>query len=195
MLRTVMFLVAVVAAAAPTPTETVKARDAEIRPLLPPEGQKLSTAARDHLANVITAGVDLKYMAEASLGTHWATTPEAKRRKYVKAFEERFRRASVSELGIYRDSEVSYDAEEVKGDQVVVPTHLRVKNEPTDVTYILRQEPKGWRIVDIVVDGVSTVENYRSSFSKVLAKDGIDGLIDRLNRGGQEDALPHPAVK
>jgi phospholipid transport system substrate-binding protein len=189
-----MFLTALAAAGA-TPTETVKARDAEIRPLLPPEGTKMSTAAKDRLANVITAGVDLKYMAEASLGVHWATTPDAKRRKYVKAFEERFRRASVSELGIYRDSEVSYDAEEVKGDQVVVPTHLRVKGEPTDVTYILRQEPKGWRIVDIVVDGVSTVENYRSSFSKVLAKDGIDGLIDRLNRGGQEDALPRPAVK
>jgi phospholipid transport system substrate-binding protein len=192
MLRALILLAAGITASA---TDTLKARDAEIRPLLPPVGQKLSPAGRDRLAAVISGSVDLKNMAEASLGSRWAGVPEAKRRKYVKAFEDRFKRASVSELEIYRDTQISYDPEEASGDQVRVATHLKVKGEPTEVTYLLLHGAKGWRIVDIVVDGVSTVENYRASFAKVVAKDGIDGLIDRLNRGAQGDEIPRPAVK
>ena len=47
----------------------------------------------------------------------------------------------------------------------------------------MRQGKEGWRIVDITVDGVSTVENYRSSFNRVIAKDGVEGLIQRLEKG------------
>ncbi len=70
------------------------------------------------------------------------------------------------------------------GDGVVnVPTRVVVKGEPTEITYAMRREKDGWRIVDIVIDGVSTVANYRSSFNRVIAKDGVEGLITRLERG------------
>jgi phospholipid transport system substrate-binding protein len=151
-------------------------------------GAKLTPAGRLHLASVITKVVDLRNMAEASLASHWATLPEAKRRRYLKAFEDRFRRASVSELEIYRDTTVSYETEQNEGDAVKVTTHVKIKGEPTEVSYRLQREPSGWRIVDIVVDGVSTVENYRASFAKVLAKDGIDGLIARLDRGVRDES-------
>jgi ABC-type transporter MlaC component len=36
---------------------------------------------------------------------------------------------------------------------------------------------------DVVVDGVSTVENYRSSFNRVISKEGVDGLIKKLEKG------------
>jgi phospholipid transport system substrate-binding protein len=48
----------------------------------------------------------------------------------------------------------------------------------------MKREKDGWHIIDIVVDGVSTVENYRSSFARIISKEGVEGLIKRLERGG-----------
>ena len=49
----------------------------------------------------------------------------------------------------------------------------------------MREQKGAWRIVDIVVDDVSTVENYRSSFNRIIKKEGMDGLIARLNGTGK----------
>jgi phospholipid transport system substrate-binding protein len=57
-----------------------------------------------------------------------------------------------------------------------------VKGEPTEISYTMRHQKDGWRIVDITVDGVSTVANYRSSFARVISKDGVEGLIRKLEK-------------
>ena len=49
-----------------------------------------------------------------------------------------------------------------------------------EVAYVLRRSGERWSVVDIVTDGVSLVSNYRYTFHEIHAKDGIDGVIARL---------------
>jgi phospholipid transport system substrate-binding protein len=44
----------------------------------------------------------------------------------------------------------------------------------------MRKTDKGWKIYDIVVEGVSLVLTYRSEFDAVVKQEGVDGLIKRL---------------
>jgi phospholipid transport system substrate-binding protein len=165
-------------------TQALKARDAEIRAALPPPGGAVSPEIRRKLETIVTRAVDLGAMVEAAMGKHWAKTPEKQRKRLVGAFETRFRKASGGELDTYRSTRIEYRAEVEQAEGAVqVPTKVVVKGEPTAIDYTLKREPAGWRIVDITVDGVSTVENYRSSFSRIIAKEGVDGLIQRLERG------------
>jgi ABC-type transporter MlaC component len=39
-----------------------------------------------------------------------------------------------------------------------------------------------WWVYDIVVDDASQLQTYRRSFSKILDKEGWDGLIKRMQR-------------
>jgi phospholipid transport system substrate-binding protein len=58
---------------------------------------------------------------------------------------------------------------------------------PVPVDYSLYYDGRRWRVFDVVVDGVSLVSNYRSSFSREIRRAGIDSLIRKLeqrNRGG-----------
>jgi phospholipid transport system substrate-binding protein len=48
------------------------------------------------------------------------------------------------------------------------------------IDYSMRKTDAGWKIYDIVVEGVSLVLTYRSEFDAVVKQDGIDGLIKRL---------------
>ena len=69
-----------------------------------------------------------------------------------------------------------------------VPTEVTIKGEPTHIDYVMRRSGGDWRIVDIIVDDVSTVDNYRSSFGRIIKKEGMDGLIARLNKGTVKQA-------
>ncbi len=185
----ILLVAALGAAPAGSATNAVKERDAEIRAALPPEGAEVTPETRKKIEAIVTRAIDLRGMAEAALGPRWNTMTESQRKRLLAAFEARFRALSGSELDGYRTTKVEYRPEVDAGDGVVkVPTQVVVKGEPTEITYALRQDKGGWRIVDIVVDGVSTVENYRSSFSRVIAKDGVEGLIRKLEKGASATA-------
>jgi len=180
----VLMLIAALGAA-DNATEALRARDAEIRAALPPPGADVTPAARRRIEGIVTKAVDLRAMLQASLGNRWSQMSESQRKRLVTAFENRFRNTSGSELDTYRSTQIEYRPEiQVDGTTVQVPTRLLVKGEPTEITYTMRRESDSWHIVDIVVDGVSTVANYRSSFARIISKEGVEGLIKRLERGG-----------
>jgi phospholipid transport system substrate-binding protein len=181
----VLSLLLAASAQAETATEALKGRDAEIRAALPPKGTEPSPATRQKLESIVTKAVDLDGMAKSALGKTWTETPPAKQKKFLEAFKSRFRKATGEQLDQYRSTEIKYFPEKKEDEDTIVPTEVLVKGEPTRIDYRMRQTGGTWRIVDIVVDDVSTVENYRSSFNRIIKKEGMDGLIARLNGTGK----------
>jgi phospholipid transport system substrate-binding protein len=181
----VLSLLLAASAQAETATEALKGRDAEIRAALPPKGTEPSPATRQKLESIVTKAVDLDDMAKSALGKTWTETPPAKQKKFLQAFKSRFRKATGEQLDQYRSTEIKYFPEKKEDEDTIVPTEVLVKGEPTRIDYRMRQTGGTWRIVDIVVDDVSTVENYRSSFNRIIKKEGMDGLIARLNGTGK----------
>ncbi len=182
-MRPAIVFVSLLAVAHVTATEALKARDAEIRAHLPKPGTELTPQTRAKLEDILTKAVDIEAMAKTALGKHWDEQTPAKRRQFLKAFMSRFKKVSGEQLESYRSSQTQFGPEQKEGNNLVkVPTELVVKGEPTHVEYLLKREGNDWRIVDITVDDVSTVQNYRSSFSKIIAQEGFDGLIARLSK-------------
>lgn len=177
--------IAALLAAGESATDALRARDAEIRAALPTAGQEPDAAARRRLEAIVSRTVDTRGMLQTALGARWSGLGERQRRRLLAAFERRFRALGGAQLDDYRAARIAYLPEEPEGDRVRVPTRLTVKEETTPVTYLLRRERGAWRIVDVVVDGVSTVENYRASFARVIAREGVDGLVARLERGAE----------
>ncbi|MFT5548668.1 MAG: phospholipid transport system substrate-binding protein [Candidatus Azotimanducaceae bacterium] len=69
---------------------------------------------------------------------------------------------------------------------------VKVKTEVTQagglaipLDYSLRLGKQGWKVYDIQVDGISLVTNYRSSFSREITKNGVEGLIKLLHERNQ----------
>jgi phospholipid transport system substrate-binding protein len=71
----------------------------------------------------------------------------------------------------------------MKADDTDVTVHnqyIRPGGKPIQLDYQMRKTEGGWKIYDIVVEGVSLVLTYRSEFDAVVKQQGIDGLIKRL---------------
>ena len=171
-------------------TDVLKARDAQIRKTLPAQGE-LTPAARNKLQDAVMKIVDTEAMAKASLGKSWEAEPKAEQKRFLKVFDGRLRQAVTQEVDFFNASQIDYQPEKQQPEGTLVPTQMTAKGDATEVDYLLKETPAGWRIIDIVVDGVSTTQNYRSSFGKVIAKEGWNGLVARLAKGkAGTDAAP-----
>jgi phospholipid transport system substrate-binding protein len=58
---------------------------------------------------------------------------------------------------------------------------IRPGGKPVLIDYSMRKTDKGWKVYDIVVEGVSLVLTYRSEFDAIVKQEGIDALIKRLS--------------
>lgn len=170
----------VLALASATATEALRERDAELRAALPPSGLEISDAQRQRIEAIVARIVDTQQMIQSALSAHWPTLTEDQRLRLVVAFDRRFRKLGASELDSMREARIEYLPERSQGTLVLVPTRVRVREETNEVNYLMREAGSGWRIVDMVVDDVSMVENYRSSFSRIIRREGIESLIHRL---------------
>jgi phospholipid transport system substrate-binding protein len=77
------------------------------------------------------------------------------------------------------------------GDQVTVQSIAHSSGRaPVVVDYRLAKAADAWKVYDVVVEGVSLVQTYRSTFSAEIARSGIDGLIKVLEGRSASTARP-----
>ena len=74
-----------------------------------------------------------------------------------------------------------------KKDQAIVRTEVeQAGGFPIPIDYRLHQNSSDWKVFDVVIDGVSLVTNYRTSFAKEIRSGGLDSLINTLAKRNQE---------
>lgn len=82
---------------------------------------------------------------------------------------------------------------ELRAGRVEVPTTTRTAGQTYAIAYRLELgEDGGWRIYDVVAEGVSLVGNYRAQFEPALAKGGAPALLRMIEAKLAEPASPAP---
>lgn len=128
---------------------------------------------------------DFAEMTRLAVGRSWREANDAQK----KALENGFRTLLVNTYtaALSQAARTDYAVEvkpvRVQPDQKDVVVRTLVKEpgrNPIPVDYSMRRTPEGWKVYDVVVENLSLVTNYRSSFSSEVARGGIDGLIRTL---------------
>lgn len=132
---------------------------------------------------------DFRRMSQSALGRFWRDASEAQRADVTREFREMLVRTYATALLGYSGQEIEYLPVKVgtDADGVVVPTRLALGGAPpVPIDYRLRKNDDGWKVYDVVIDGVSLITNYRSQFAGVVRRSGIDGLISALANKNRE---------
>ncbi len=146
------------------------------------QGSAKERERRERVAKVMHESFDFGAMGKESLGAHWASLTPAQREEFVGLFGQLFERSyNRLVLRFLGDSTTTYGAESVQDDRAVVPTTLVRKNgDKLPVDYRLLSAGAGWKMSDVVVDGVSLAGNFRSQFDKTIRTSSYDGLVQKL---------------
>src|SRR5262245_27298173 len=131
----------------------------------------------------VLAHVDFEQATRLAVGRAWnQATPEQKK-KLTQEFRNMLLRTYSNAISAYQGQQMKVLPVRMKpGDTeaTVQNQFIRPGAQPVKVDYAMRKTDAGWKIYDIVVEGVSLVLTYRSEFDAVVKQDGIDGLIKRL---------------
>jgi ABC-type transporter MlaC component len=65
--------------------------------------------------------------------------------------------------------------------EVVMHAALPEKDIETDVGFFWEEQDGAWRIVDVSFDGTSIIKDYQNQFTRIIKKDGVDGLLKKVS--------------
>ncbi|WP_456447220.1 MlaC/ttg2D family ABC transporter substrate-binding protein [Thiolapillus sp.] len=154
------------------------------------ELEKDSSGIYDLVQKKILPHFDFRIMSRGALGRYWRRATEAQKQRIAKEFQELLVRTYATTLLNYSDQKVDYLPFRGKRDDKRVTVATRVHSPggpPVPINYRLYRTSDGrWKIYDVVVDGVSLVSNYRSSFATEVKKGGIEGLIHSLEQHNRQ---------
>ncbi len=166
---------------AAAPTDAVKSTvDQVIRllsnPALKDPGQKSRILSQ--VRQVVDRRFDYEEMAKRSL-TNWNQLNASQRREFVTLFSELLATSYADKLTKYSGEKVTYVGDRVDGDLAEVNTMLLRSNDRIPINYRLINKSQ-WMVYDVVIEGVSLVNNYRSQFSRVISESSFADLVKRL---------------
>lgn len=129
---------------------------------------------------LFTTGFDVDNISRFVLGRHWRRTNAQERKEYRDLFEDFIIDTYARRLGGYSGETLAVGtARLAENGRAVVSSQLhRPEGPPVKVDWRLRNGDKGWRIFDVVVEGVSMALTQRSEFASIIN-----------NNGGQVGAL------
>lgn len=193
LLLTILALVAAPAAAraADGPgTKAVKSANESISAQLKTKAAAGSEAEKKAAAKVtesVRGFLDIDELARRALTDHWAKISKAQQDEYLAVLRGLIEDNYIKGLRANLEYTVAYKGETKNADKtLLVKTEVTAKKRGRPikiaVDYVLVETGGKWRCFDIKTDGVGLVENYRTQFNKIIAKDGMDGLIAKMKK-------------
>jgi len=120
-------------------------------------------------------------MAQRTLATNWRKASPAQRDAFVDRFTKLLEETYLARIDTYHDETVLYDAERIQRDRALVKTHIHTASVDIPIDYRLHQVDGQWRVYDVVIEAVSLIRNYRTTFREIAHKRGIDGLLKEMD--------------
>jgi len=127
--------------------------------------------------------VDCEEATRLAVGRSWREASPEQRKKLTDEFRRMLVRTYSSAVSTYQGQTMKVLPVRMKPEDTeatVRNQYIRSGAKPVSIDYSMRKTDAGWKIFDIVVEGVSLVITYRSEFDAVVKQQGIDGLIKAL---------------
>lgn len=206
-LLSVVWLSGLGLAAGGAPTEFIKRTTDSILRVF--EDPRLQGAAHREerlaqLRHIADTAFDWEEIARRALATHWRERTPQERQEFTDLFRDTVqgvyleRLEAAAQQRLQEKQAILYRGEQVDGQRAVVRTTIVTKrHREIPMDYRLRQADGQWRIYDVVIIGVSLVNNYRAQFHRIITQSSYQGLVQQLKERqlGEVFAEPPPTSR
>lgn len=137
------------------------------------------------LQQLFADAVDVDYVAKFVLGRYWRSATPAQQQAYLEAYKPFLIKSYVGRLTNYSGQSYSLISSKPLPTGAVVGMRLMSPDNstpPVEVYYRLNKTADSFKVVDIIVEGVSLLSTQRSEFSGIVANQGIDFLTSALKK-------------
>ena len=148
-------------------------------PKLAGKGKQAERRAR--LREAVAPHFDFREMAKRSLGIHWKDRSPSERGEFILLYQELLENSYAGKIEAYQGEKILYGKESVDPPYAVVRTSIvTMSGQEIPVNYLLLRDGDRWKIYDVVIEGISLVNNYRSQFASILQRSSFRELMRKL---------------
>ncbi len=131
------------------------------------------------------------HMTQLAVGRNWKAASDAQKAALTEQFRILLVRTYSTSLTQFRNQTIEVKPLKMAATEteVVVKTQVvQPGGQPIPIDYSMEKIAEGWKVYDVLIDGVSLVTNYRSSFNTEINATGVDGLIKSLSERNAKNA-------
>ena len=135
---------------------------------------------------------DTEYSARLVLGKYWRTASPEQRQRFIDAFYHSLLSNYGAALSAFTADRLKIYPTTPDPNKSIATVRTEVKRDNGDqvhVNYYMHRTPQGWKAWDVVIDGISYVNSYRTDFGAQIEQQGIDAVIKRLEAGEKPEAI------
>lgn len=174
------WVLAAQALAAPTPKERVQETVDAVLEVLRDETRDVETKKRD-IRVLVRQRFDFRAMAQSTLALNWRSASESEQDRFVSLYSRLLEDSYLVMVEEYTNETVEYRNETQRNEKnAQVDTAILAADKEIPVVYRTRLKDGDWYIYDVVIEGVSLISNYRSTYQQIVRREGMDGLLARL---------------
>ena len=146
------------------------------------DGDRDTAARRDSIEKIAHERFDFRTMSKLVLAKNWKRLSKEQQGEFVTEFTEYLANDYGSRIERYEQEQVDIVGERVakRGDVTVKTKIVGGANNGAEVDYRMRNRDGGWKIIDVVIEGISLVANFRDQFRDVMGREGPVTLIQKL---------------
>jgi phospholipid transport system substrate-binding protein len=147
-------------------------------------------ALHDLAEKKVSAHFDFQAMTRQAVGRSWRDATPEQQRRLESAFRGLLVKTYTAALSQSNLADVVVDVKpapaKAGAEEVTVRSVARQSGKPpVAIDYRMVRTANGWKAVDVIVENLSLVTNYRDSFAAEIGRSGIDGLIKTIENKNQ----------
>ena len=147
-------------------------------------GDKLGCTGRiAKLSPAVDADFDLPFLAQRVLRRQWKDLSAEQKKQFIDTFRELVIGTYASQFRKFGgESFTTLDTQDLADGTKLVHARLLTGDRQTvTFDYVLHNADGGWRIINVVADGVSDLALRATQYDKAFKAGGFDGLMKLLN--------------
>ena len=159
------------------------------------QGPDNATRRREQMRQAVFQRFGFEEMAQRALGQYWHERTPAEKKEFVELFGELLERSYNNKIESYTGEQmVQYTRETIDKDGYAsVRTAVVNKRDlNVEVEYRLLQRDGNWQVYDVVIEGVSLVNNYRTQFHNIVNQESYEALLKKLKLKLEQERATAP---
>lgn len=168
------------------PLETVKGSVDKVLEVLRDPSLKAESAKKvkkDKIRAISEKMFDFTELSKRTLATNWSKLSPEQQKEFIELYTSLLEDAYANKIMAYTDEKIAFSKEVVLTEKTVeVQSTVLRKNGVIPIYYRVIMKDSSWRVYDVVIEGVSLINNYRSQFREILANKPPESLLETLRK-------------
>ncbi len=135
---------------------------------------------KDQVSGRVQQYLNMASMSQRTLGKYWHDATEEQRQRFSNLFVQVLEGIYLNRINDYSGGKVEYLKQRVKGRKAIIDTRFVSEDLEIPVQYKMIFVEDNWQVFDVVIEGVSLIRNYRSSYNEIIRNEGYEGLFLKM---------------